>query len=164
MRKFILIFCILSLFMSCSERDFVTGGMLSVGNTWDKGEEAVFEIIELDSLQPYNVYLNLRNSHQYAYNNIYLIVSLEYPHGKLEVDTLQYRMAYPNGDWMGDGIGSVKENLLWYKENFLFTEKGNYKLSIEQAVRENGKLEGEKSLKGIIDVGYRIEKVSTKKQ
>lgn len=144
--------------IACGDSNFVTGGMLSVGNTWEKGEEARFELIELDSLQHYNVYLNLRNNHHYPYNNIYLIVTLEHPHGKLEVDTLQYRMAYPNGEWMGDGIGSVKENLLWYKENYQFTEGGNYKLSIEQAVRKNGELEGQDTLEGIIDVGYRIEK------
>lgn len=131
--------------------------MQSVGDTWEKEEVIRFELPELDTVQSYNVYLNLRNNHHYPYSNIYLIVNLEYPHGKQIVDTLQYRMAYPNGDWMGEGIGSIKENLLWYKENFQFSEKGKYTLSIEQAVRKNGEVEGDTVLKGITDVGYRIE-------
>ena len=162
MYRFFVFCCIVFISISCSNNDAVTGGVLSVGNTWDKGELASFEIIELDSLQAYNVYLNLRNNHLYPYNNIYLIVSLEYPNGKQDVDTLQYRMAYPNGKWMGQGVGSIKESLLWYKEDFKFIEKGNYKLTIEQAVRKNGQLEGDSMLKGITDVGYRIEKVKKK--
>lgn len=131
--------------------------MQSVGDTWEKEEVIRFELPELDTVQSYNVYLNLRNNHHYPYSNIYLIVNLEYPNGKQIVDTLQYRMAYPNGDWMGEGIGSIKENLLWYKENFQFSEKGKYTLSIEQAVRKNGEVDGDTILKGITDVGYRIE-------
>jgi len=76
-----------------------------------------------------------------------------------EVDTLQYRMAYPNGEWMGEGIGSIKENLLWYKENFRFAEEGNYKLTIQQAVRKNGQVEGDAELLGITDVGFSIERI-----
>lgn len=145
------------MFAACSDREILDGGMQSLGDGWKKDEVVRFELAELDSLQSYDLYLNLRNNHNYAYNNIYLIVNLEYPNGMQEVDTLQYRMAYPNGEWMGEGIGSVKENLLWYKEGFQFLEKGNYTLSIEQAVRKNGEVDGDVDLKGITDVGYRIE-------
>jgi len=69
-------------------------------------------------------------------------------------------MAYPNGEWMGEGIGSIKENVLWYKENFKFEEEGKYKLSIEQAVRKNGQIDGDAKLKGITDVGFSIERAN----
>ncbi len=136
------------------------GDIQSVGDAWAKDNVVSFELPELDTLQAYNVYLNLRNNHQYSYNNIFVIVSLEYPNGKQEVDTLEYRMAYPNGEWMGEGIGSIKENVLWYKENFKFEEEGKYKLSIEQAVRKNGQIDGDAKLKGITDVGFSIERAN----
>lgn len=151
------------MFIACSDRQIVDGGMQSLGDSWGKEEVIRFELPELDTLQSYNVYLNLRNNHHYPYNNIYLIVNLEYPNGKQEVDTLQYRMAYPNGDWMGEGIGSIKENFLWYKEDFRFLEKGKYTLAIEQAVRKNGEVDGDAELIGITDVGYRIEYVQKDK-
>lgn len=142
---------------ACSDHKIVHGEVQSVGETWGKGEVVSFDIPELDSLQTYNVFLQLRNTNDYAYNNIFMIVSLDYPNGKQEIDTLEYRMAYPNGEWMGEGIGNIKDNLLWYKENFRFIEKGEYRLSIEQAVRKNGRLEGDAELVGITDIGYRIE-------
>jgi len=147
---------------ACSENKTAYGDIKSVGEAWDKDEVVSFEIPELDSIASYNVYLQLRNSHAYPYNNIFLIVNLEYPNGKQEIDTLEYRMAFPNGEWMGEGIGGIKENLLWYKENFKFTESGNYKLSIEQAVRKNGQLKGDSELIGITDVGFRIDYTQNK--
>jgi hypothetical protein len=44
----------------------------------------------------------------------------------------------------------------YYKENVKF--RGQYKVNIKQAVRENGKIPGVTSLEGITDVGLRIEK------
>jgi len=159
MHRIVLLGCILIAVLSCSDNRFLYGDIQSVGDAWSKDEVIQFDIPELDTLQGYNVYLNLRNNHHYPYNNIYLIVGLEYPNGMQEVDTLQYRMAYPNGEWMGDGIGSIKESLLWYKEDFHFMEKGNYKLTIQQAVRKNGQIEGDAKLPGITDVGFSIERI-----
>jgi hypothetical protein len=47
---------------------------------------------------------------------------------------------------------------LWLKENFRFSQQGDYKFTVEQAVRELGEVEGVSSLKGISDLGIRIEK------
>ena len=51
----------------------------------------------------------------------------------------------------------IKESKLFYKANEKFSQKGIYKIHIKQAVRENGKIEGVTQLKGITDVGFRIE-------
>ena len=34
-------------------------------------------------------------------------------------------MAYPDGTYMGDGFGDIKENKLWYKEHLVFNEAGD---------------------------------------
>lgn len=148
--------------LSCSDNKILYGDIQSVGDSWKDKEIIQFNIPKMDTVQSFNLYLNLRNNHHYPYNNIYLIVGLEYPNGKQDVDTLQYRMAYPNGEWMGDGIGSIKESLLWYKENFRFSEEGNYQLTIQQAVRKNGQIEGDTELMGITDVGFSIERIQNK--
>jgi hypothetical protein len=38
-----------------------------------------------------------------------------------------------------------------------FDQKGIYKVSIKQAVRKTGEIQGVESLSGISDVGFRIE-------
>ncbi len=127
---------------------------------WGASEVVEFKLPEIDSIKKYNLFINLRNTNDYQFNNIFLIVSMNFPHGKTVTDTLEYRMAHPDGSWMGQGIGTVKENKLWYKEGVAFSEKGNYTLDITQAMRNNGDVEGVTKLEGISDVGFSIEEAT----
>lgn len=150
---------LLLVFSACNSKT-VVGEMKSFEGGWGLNETVSFQIPQLDSLQTYDIYLHLRNTNEYPFNNIYLIVDMEFPHGKTVTDTLEYRMAAPDGDWLGQGIGNVKESKLWYKEGVRFFEEGIYTLRVAQAVRNNGEVAGVSDLKGITDVGYSIEKAS----
>lgn len=130
----------------------------SLPNQWHKDSVVSFKINPPDSINPYNLFVNLRNNDDYKYNNLYLIVEMNFPHGKIIKDTLQYRMAKPNGELLGTGFTDVKENKLWYKEQVVFKETGEYTINIQHAMRENGKVNGVVNLEGITDVGFRIEK------
>ena len=156
MAKWIKCLSVLLVLASCTN-EIVVSESTTLPGYWDKEDQLEFQIPQLDSLKKYNVFLNVRNTNEYPFNNLFLIVSIEFPHGKTLVDTLEYKMAYPNGEWMGEGIGSVKENKLWYKENVSFFEEGNYNITITHAVRNNGEVEGVSRLDGITDVGYSIE-------
>lgn len=129
----------------------------SLPNQWHKDSIVSFKINPPDSINPYNLFVNLRNNDDYKYNNLYLIVEMNFPHGKIIKDTLQYRMAKPNGELLGTGFTDVKENKLWYKEGVVFNESGVYTINIQHAMRENGKVNGVVNLEGITEVGFRIE-------
>jgi gliding motility-associated lipoprotein GldH len=130
----------------------------SVPNQWNKDSVITFKVQAPDSINAYNVFVNLRNTHNYKYSNLFLIVSTKFPNGKVIKDTLEYRMAKPNGEFLGTGFSDVKENKLWYKEDVVFNETGEYEFNIQHAMRENGKINGIVNLEGITDVGLRIEK------
>ena len=128
---------------------------------WHKDSIVNFELPVMDSLQQYQLFLNVRNTNDYKYSNLFLITEIEYPNGKNQVDTLEYMMAEPDGTWLGQGFSSLKENKLWFKENFKFSENGTYKINVQQAMRTNGKVNGIVYLKGISDVGFRVETSET---
>lgn len=151
---------LLLLVIAACDSNTVVGEMKSLQGGWGQNEAVAFTIPQLDSLQSYDIFLHLRNTNEYPFNNIYLIVDMEFPHGKTVTDTLEYRMAAPDGTWLGQGIGDVKESKLWYKEGVRFFEEGAYTLRVSQAVRNNGEVAGVSELKGISDVGYSIEKAS----
>ncbi len=132
-------------------------------NQWNRDSVITFKVNGLDSLQTYNLFINLRNTDAYSFSNIYLVTRINFPHGKVIQDTLEYNMAYPDGKWMGVGIGDVKTSKLWFKKDVRFTEKGTYVFKIRQAMRRNGEKDGIKNLKGITEVGLRIEKASLTK-
>ena len=126
--------------------------------SWHKDSIISFNLGELDSTRTYDLFLNIRNTSDYNYSNLFLITQMKFPQGKVISDTLEYEMAKPNGEWLGTGFGDVKESKLWYKEKVRFEEPGEYQVRIQQAMRKNGEVEGIEELQGITHVGFRIEK------
>lgn len=129
----------------------------SVGNAWHKDSIITFKFPKLESEKNYNLYVNVRDNNDYPFDNLFLIVSLEQPNKKVIVDTLEYKMVNPDGTLMGDGFTDIKESKLFYKEKMAFKLKGNYKVHIQQAVRQTGKVAGVDNLKGITEIGFRVE-------
>tara|TARA_B100000795_G_C22698352_1_gene398558 strand:- start:309 stop:794 length:486 start_codon:yes stop_codon:yes gene_type:complete len=159
MPKFFALSFVLFLIISCeSNSPFSTNK--SLPGFWNKDEVIDFDLPQLDSLKTYNLFVNLRNTNDYKYNNVFLIIVMNFPHGKIVTDTLEYKMANPDGTWLGNGISSVKDNKLWYKESVSFKEKGIYTVSVKHAVRNNGTIEGVTNLKGITDIGFSVEEIT----
>ena len=130
----------------------------TIPNGWDIKEPITFVIEEPDTIQQYDLFITLRNTNEYQYNNLFLITELNFPNGKQFIDTLEYAMAAPDGSWLGKGFNDVKESKLWYREGVRFRESGNYTLNISHAVRKNGNVQGDQQLKGITEVGVRVER------
>lgn len=159
--RFLIVLCLSLLCCSCSDNS-VYDNYKTVSGQWSSKEPLTFKISGLDTMQPYNAFINLRNTSDYKFSNLFLITELQYPNGKKVTDTLEYPMAYPDGTYMGDGFGDIKENKLWYKEHLVFNEAGEYSISIKHAMRQNGSVAGLETLKGITEVGVRIEKPTSK--
>ena len=144
---------------SCQQNkafDFYT----SISDRWDKQQVISYDFIAPDTINPYNLFINLRTTTAYKFSNLFLIVELDYPNGKVTKDTLEYLMAKPNGELLGSGFTSVKEHKLSFKgydHPFVFSEEGTYKIQIQQAMRHRGDPNGVAQLEGIIDVGFSIE-------
>ncbi|AUS05262.1 gliding motility lipoprotein GldH [Pseudotamlana carrageenivorans] len=161
-RVLLLLVCVFFSLSSCDSK-YYFDVYKSVPKKWHKDSVVSFKIDPPDSINPYNLFINLRNTSAYKYNNLFLIVEMVFPHGKTVKDTLEYKMAEPSGKFLGTGFGDIKENKLWYKEQVVFNESGKYKVNIQQAMRENGKVNGVEELEGITDVGFSIEQKKIKK-
>lgn len=160
LKNSILFFLIFTVVLSSCDSNQVFDIYKSVPNKWHKDNVISFNVVPPDSLKPYNLFVNIRNTNNYKYNNLFLIVEMEFPHGKTIKDTLEYKMADPTGKLLGSGLTDIKENKLWYKEQVVFKESGNYKVNIQHAMRENGKVNGVVELEGITDIGFRIENIN----
>ncbi|RLD30131.1 MAG: gliding motility lipoprotein GldH [Bacteroidetes bacterium] len=134
----------------------------TITNSWHKDSIIEFIITPPDTTNQYNLFVNIRNTSDFKYSNLFLIVEMNFPNGKVTKDTLEYLMTKPNGEFLGTGFSDVKENKLWYKEAVVFTESGEYKVNIQHAMRENGSVRGIENLEGITDIGFRIEKMQGK--
>ncbi len=146
------------LMVSCDGQTVISAYKSTDNGIWNKDSIMRFTFKDLDTVQPYDMFINVRNDQTYPYSNLFLIAALNFPNGDVVRDTLEYEMAARDGQWLGTGQGSLKENKLWYKENVVFPSSGVYTLELSQAMRKNGQVDGIVELEGITDVGYQIEK------
>jgi gliding motility-associated lipoprotein GldH len=127
---------------------------------WHSEKSVNFTVNNLDTTSLNNVFISVRNDKDYEFSSLFLIAKIEMPNGFKTIDTLEYEMTDASGNWLGSGFTDLKENKLFYKENVVFSEKGTYKFNIQHATRSINDIQGKNPLKGITDVGLRIEKVT----
>ena len=124
---------------------------------WLRDSAVTFEVEATDTTQAHTLYFYLRNDNDYPYSNLFLIADFVHPDGASQRDTLEYEMADAQGNWLGSGLGSVKESKLGYKKDVVFPVTGVYTISVAHAMRKNGNVEGLQELPGVLDVGLQIE-------
>ena len=118
---------------------------------WNQDSVIAFDLDITDTLQPYNFYINIRNSTDYRYSNLYLFIDTYFPDETHARDTLEFILADTDGKWFGKGFGKIKESTVLLRKGVHFPMSGHYRFTMEQAMREE-------NLEGIEDVGMRIEK------
>ncbi len=162
MHKHIVLFVVFIVFSSCA-KDVVFSEYKSISNeAWHKDTIVKFTFNAIDTISQNAIYVNLRNNKNYNFNNLFLIVGVDFPNNTKITDTLEYKMTDEKGYFLGTGITDIKENKLEFRTNTTFPVKGKYRFHIQQAMRKNGKENGILQLKGITDVGIQIEKIAKK--
>lgn len=156
---FVLLFATLSL-VSCTDQSNVIFDQYAdtTSGGWDKKDLKTFVCEINDTITKHNLFMNVRIDNNYEYSNMFVIMKVYQPNEITVVDTLQYQVANSDGVLLGKGLSDIKESQLWLKEGYTFPTKGSYKFTIEQAVRKLGEIDGDSSLKGVLEVGLRIEK------
>ncbi len=150
---------VLTTFIACQHNENVLfDAFQATDGKWKKEDIKTFVWETKDTLQPTNIFMNLRVNENYPYSNLFVIFKIYKPNSSVVIDTIEFQMADAEGKLLGNGFSDVKESKLWLKEGFVFNESGKYKMTIEQAVRELGDVEGVPALKGVSEIGLSIEK------
>jgi gliding motility-associated lipoprotein GldH len=149
---FFLTLTFLVLYLSaCDSKRFYEENKSIENGVWLNTNYESFNVNIDDTLARYNIFLNVRNDGVYPYSNLYLFIHTFLPGNKTATDTVECQLADPDGKWRGSGLGSLKFNRFLFQRAMAFPRKGVYRFDLEQAMRV-------KELKGIRDVGIRIEK------
>ncbi|NIJ44013.1 gliding motility-associated lipoprotein GldH [Wenyingzhuangia heitensis] len=157
-----LLFCVvLILSISCDRYKKYDSYQTLKNGTWQAKDSVVFKADIKDTIQSHHVFLNVRTDNNYQYRNLFVISKVTLPSKIVIQDTLEYEMADAFGNWLGDGLTDVKNNKLFFLEDYIFPERGTYQFEFFQAMRKRGEIDGVPKLFGVIDVGLRIEE-STK--
>lgn len=112
-----------------------------------------FQISDKDTAFRYNVFIVLRHTDAYNYNNIWIRGSIRQP-GDSVVRTDRYDLLLATNDkgWLGTGMEDIYEQRVLIQQSTKFRQPGVYSLTLEQVMRED-------PLKHVMNVGVRIERI-----
>ena len=124
---------------------------------WHKENIVRFDYLANYTSSTYNIIVDIRNDHEYPYQNFWLFVQSISPDSIVYSDTLECVLADNYGRWIGNSSGSSYHLPVLFLREVKFIQPGHYNFAIVQGMRND-------TLKGIKEVGLRIEKVEEKKE
>ena len=151
----ILLLLPVAFFSSCDDNRMYDENRDIKDGVWDINNHLTFDFDVPDTTTKYNFYLNIRNTDDYPYSNIYVFFKTTYPNGKMGNDTVEFPLADETGRWYGKGQGDVHDCRLVFRQGVRFPLSGKYHMEIIQAMRME-------QLPGVMNAGIRIEKVEVK--
>ena len=149
--KALLVCLVIVLFLnSCTNTNSIDVNMEVPENSWvyAKSVKATVEI--KDTTLSYNVFFKIRNTADYRYSNIYVIMRVKGGINLLKDGRYQFQLAKADGQWLGKGSGDLYSNTFPLLKKFRFPKAGKYEIEVEQNMRDN-------PLVGISDVGITVE-------
>lgn len=121
-------------------------------NTWNTDSIVSFELDNIDTTSSHDLYLMVRHTTNFKFQNLFLFTNFEN-----QQDTLELFLSEKSGRWLGKGFGEIKELKIRIKENVNFKENKGQIFFVEQAMRYED-LEKIINLTEIVAVGIGLYK------
>ena len=147
------VFLLISALFACNNPSYLE--FKNFKNGWDKSKKLEFNIINDNTNTPKDISFILRHNQDYPFSNIFLISELSFVNKEIIIDTFEFQLANPKGDWLGEKKISVVEHTLPFKSNFILKDKN--KLKIRTSMRLNDSSEEIENLPGIVNFGILID-------
>ncbi|MBC7389149.1 MAG: gliding motility lipoprotein GldH [Opitutaceae bacterium] len=144
--------------ISCDDKRVFEENNDFAGKVWYVDSLQVFKFKVEDISKPYNLLVNVRNSENYPYYNLFIRYYLQDSTGQ-EIKSQQTElilMEPTTGKPLGDGLGDVYSHKFEILKNFSFPKTGTYIIKLKQYMRQD-------PLPEIYSVGFRLENVSKNK-
>lgn len=125
-------------FLSACSTDVVYEQIQTIDeNGWRYNEPVVVNLSTPDTLNTYNLIFDVRITPNYSYQNLWLFIETTEPNGSIRIDSMNCPMAFPDGRWIGTGLGDLIDNPILVYRNFKFSEMGDYQFKIRHGMRRD---------------------------
>lgn len=142
------------LFSSCTELAVFEKNTVIPNMQWQNNFTAKGTVNISDTTAAYNIYIIIRHTDAYVYNNIWLNVGLQPPGDSMQFQKLNLTLGNDAAGWEGSGMNDI-----WEVRKLIsglpkrFMKKGEYNFSIQQIMRDD-------PLSGIMNAGIRLQKAN----
>jgi gliding motility-associated lipoprotein GldH len=144
------ILCIVVMLVSCKQIDVYEKNTAIPKNKWQRNYPATGSFLVTDTTTAYNIYIVLRHTDTYNYNNIWLKVGLQSPGDSMNLQDITLTLASDAGGWEGSGMNDIWEVRKLVVSNRPL-KKGEYRFVISHIMRDE-------PLTGIMSAGLRLTK------
>ncbi len=120
------------------------------GQSWSRSYTPEFSFEIRDTVSLYNVYIVIRHTDLYGYNNLWLNIGRQAPGDSMRFEKYNFALADAKG-WEGTGMDDIFEVRKLFATG-TFRQAGTYKFAIAQIMRDD-------PLRYIMSVGLRVERV-----
>jgi gliding motility-associated lipoprotein GldH len=136
---------------SCTTIDLYEKNVTIPRHAWKSSFKPSFNFTIKDTAASYQVFLVLRHTEKYNYNNIYINLYAKLP-GQDTALKINRDLALATNDkgWLAEGMDDIYEHRIKLGEPQAL-KAGIYTFTLEQIMRED-------PLENVLDVGLRIEK------
>ncbi|MFW6043698.1 MAG: gliding motility lipoprotein GldH [Marinilabiliaceae bacterium] len=149
--RLVFFFLLAGFITACNNSTLYNSEQEIEGNSWHKDSVKVFRPVMDDTSEVVSIGFSLEHNSEYPYSNLWLFVDVESPDGEAQIDTMEYFLAEPNGEWIGDGNDRSRRLYWLYKGGVKMAQPGEYKVTIQQGMRRD-------KLNGVQSVSLWIEK------
>lgn len=137
---------------SCKQVDVFEKNTAIPKYQWQQSFTASGDFVITDTGSAYSIYLVLRHTDAYRYNNIWLNIGLQPPGDSMHINKVNLVLGDDANGWEGTGMNDI-----WEVRKLLngaprrFKQTGKYSFSISQIMRDNPLLH-------VMSAGLRIER------
>jgi gliding motility-associated lipoprotein GldH len=137
---------------SCTQIEIFEKNTVIPKYEWKSSFSATGDFMITDTVSAYSIYVILRHTDAYQYNNIWLNIGLQPPGDSLHVQKVDLKLGDDANGWEGTGMNDIWEvRKLLNGQARRFKQPGKYHFTISQIMRDN-------PLLNVMSVGLRLER------
>lgn len=150
-KLFILLLAVI-FFSSCTRLDVFEKNTTIPGMKWNTNFIATGTVNISDTVSAYNIYIVMRHTDAYNYNNIWLNTGLQAPGDSMKFQKINLTLGNDASGWEGSGMNDI-----WEVRKLIsgvpkrFIRSGLYNFSIQHIMRDD-------PLREVMSIGIRLEK------
>lgn len=150
------VYCIVSFFsillLACNTNNVFERTERFSGHEWPASKEPLMKFEISDTTSLYNIYVAIRHTDAYRYNNIWLNITTQSPGDTPRTQLLDISLADNTKGWLGNGMDDIFDRRARITQAPIRLKKGVYTFKLQQAMRED-------PLAYVLSAGIRVEKV-----
>ena len=153
MKKCLFFLGFIILTQACSTIDVFEKTAAFDKQEWYTTNHLNFVFTITDTAARYNIFIVLRHTDAYQFNNIWLNITTIAPGDTAHTQQLNLKLSDNTKGWLGAAMDDVIEHRIPITNNPVPLNKGNYTFMLQQAMRED-------PLHNMLNAGIRVEKAT----